>query len=754
MSMMVRHEIYTTLGFKVCKYHFWDLWKDLYYWEPNIINNKDSKPVNIYVPEAHWPTEKVANPQNEICVPNSRYTNAGLISSAGSGPNRPDYCKAYECKEDRLEEFPFLDLNIPRDCEKAKAATKGNIVELTPLIMLTLIIFLLSKFNEIAMSLGESIFGSFGGGSAQSINSSKQFSSFAAKTRASISKFSKSNNFVTNNFVTRALFNNRAARIIRRGSQNIRKVVTVGNEYVLSGKILAPSTIGYLPKKLGAKIVKSVAIPIVAGSKIVKSVAGSKIVKSVATPKSKGGKAALFIGKAGLFILTSPISLPILAVSTYNNVSKSLKTNITATSYKYKNTLIGSIWNEFYKPNYEFLNNAMLEKKYNLNEKLKSTLDEKLMNGLPNNLKKEELLENLLKSNSLKERERLQKTINKAYIKQNKKLTKDEKEAIKLEILRKNMHTTLFGENYENAKDFTKNTLLIKEKKEKEQLLDLKLNIDNLAKGLKENEAKLTSLKKGNNRLSDEDLANPNKKSEVISSLEKKCEEKNLINLHINIEEKRKKLESNKQELETLKPNTKLEFLTKLFKPKPTAEELKEKEEKINKLEKSIKQDSTNLEIEQKKYDNSKNKAMKTAIKSFVKKDEVNDKLNKLNSEIQDLTDKSDQYKLPEMIKENSNKKQNLEEDYTKNQNIKLKETVESIHNQGNIEKELALLKANIFDLEENKKKIETTSVLVDFIEKNNKAMQSTIKLLAMLKEVKENKKKEEDKKKDKDVKK
>lgn len=145
ISLIVRTEIYSTLGFAVCKYDFPDLGdisrlfkssEDLdssiegsffYWWFPSPMkaDKFQDTPVNILVPVDHT-----------------------IKDQSGS----ETFCHAYECIEPRYIEFPFLDPLKEYDQERLKNFLQGKFVQIPPLLLIFVCIYLLSKFNDIAVS--------------------------------------------------------------------------------------------------------------------------------------------------------------------------------------------------------------------------------------------------------------------------------------------------------------------------------------------------------------------------------------------------------------------------------------------------------------------------------------------------------------------------------------------------------------------------------------------------------------------------
>ncbi|AEK74186.1 hypothetical protein RHHCN13_00810 [Rickettsia conorii subsp. heilongjiangensis] len=159
ISMIIRTEIYSTLGFAVCKHDFPNLGpineifgsflEDIdpslgnsifYWWFPvpmkGGINNFHK--ANILVPKDH------------IIVDDS----------CKNDPDKCKHCAAYECMDERYIELPFLDL--VKDAKRISNFINGKFVQLDGILLIFVSIYLLSKFNDTAISTAQFIAGTSG----------------------------------------------------------------------------------------------------------------------------------------------------------------------------------------------------------------------------------------------------------------------------------------------------------------------------------------------------------------------------------------------------------------------------------------------------------------------------------------------------------------------------------------------------------------------------------------------------------------
>ncbi|ABV74492.1 TrbL/VirB6 plasmid Conjugative transfer protein [Rickettsia akari str. Hartford] len=159
ISMIIRTEIYSTLGFGVCKHDFPNLGpineifgsflEDIdpslgnsifYWWFPvpmkGGINNFHK--AKILVPGDHIIVDDTCKNDHDKCK----------------------HCAAYECIDERYIELPFLDL--VKDAKRISNFINGKFVQLDGILLIFVSIYLLSKFNDTAISTAQFISGTSG----------------------------------------------------------------------------------------------------------------------------------------------------------------------------------------------------------------------------------------------------------------------------------------------------------------------------------------------------------------------------------------------------------------------------------------------------------------------------------------------------------------------------------------------------------------------------------------------------------------
>ncbi|MCC8461671.1 MAG: type IV secretion system protein [Rickettsia endosymbiont of Ecitomorpha arachnoides] len=159
ISMIIRTEIYSTLGFGVCKHDFPNLGpineifgsflEDIdpslgnsifYWWFP--------VPMKGGINNFH--KAKILVPEDHIIVDDS----------CKNDPDKCKHCAAYECIDERYIELPFLDL--VKDAKRISNFINGKFVQLDGILLIFVSIYLLSKFNDTAISTAQFIAGTSG----------------------------------------------------------------------------------------------------------------------------------------------------------------------------------------------------------------------------------------------------------------------------------------------------------------------------------------------------------------------------------------------------------------------------------------------------------------------------------------------------------------------------------------------------------------------------------------------------------------
>lgn len=159
--MLVQMEIYGALGFKVCKHSFpkmnnggaeviseftkeqlgFDLGDSIFYW---------------WFPEP-MKGENFTRIKSKILIPIDHFESGNnKITGADDGT----FCEAYGCIGERYADLPYLDPE--RDQRRIQQFWNGRFVQIDGLLLILVAIYLLGKFNGIAVSMAKFIAGTSG----------------------------------------------------------------------------------------------------------------------------------------------------------------------------------------------------------------------------------------------------------------------------------------------------------------------------------------------------------------------------------------------------------------------------------------------------------------------------------------------------------------------------------------------------------------------------------------------------------------
>ncbi|MDA9163535.1 type IV secretion system protein [Rickettsiaceae bacterium] len=200
ISMILRQEIYGALGFKVCKHSFPKMTDDsgaplfgdnteetlgfslnssiFYWWFPKPMNGgfipEGVEPVDIPIPIDHFESA-----DSDVI---------GTISDTG-------FCEAYGCIGKRYVDLPFLD--PVKDARRLSQFRSGQLVQLDGMLLIFVALYLLSKFNKLAISVAK----------------------FLTNTSGNLTDIEKSSNAIMDQTVRE--FNRRAPGAMKRGALGI-----------------------------------------------------------------------------------------------------------------------------------------------------------------------------------------------------------------------------------------------------------------------------------------------------------------------------------------------------------------------------------------------------------------------------------------------------------------------------------------------------------------------------------------------------
>jgi type IV secretion system protein VirB6 len=163
ISMILRQEIYGSLGFRVCKKGFPKMSTDSQQFfaeatDGTILAGLKDSLFYWWFPMP-MKGEKFTRDLTPIPVPIDHFTSGdnvvGTVSDTG-------FCEAYGCIEPRYIDLPFLDPDSSRDQQRIKQFHNGKFVQLDGMLLIFIAIYLLHKFNGLAISVARFLTGTSG----------------------------------------------------------------------------------------------------------------------------------------------------------------------------------------------------------------------------------------------------------------------------------------------------------------------------------------------------------------------------------------------------------------------------------------------------------------------------------------------------------------------------------------------------------------------------------------------------------------
>jgi type IV secretion system protein VirB6 len=163
ISMILRQEIYGTLGFRVCKHSFPKMTTGS---EP-LFGSKTQETLGFNLGDSifYWwfpqpmKGENFTRTTTPIPVPIDHFTSddnvVGTVSDTG-------FCEAYACIGERYVDLPFLDPDTTRGRRRIDQFHNGKFVQLDGMLLILVAIYLLHKFNGLAIKVARFISGTSG----------------------------------------------------------------------------------------------------------------------------------------------------------------------------------------------------------------------------------------------------------------------------------------------------------------------------------------------------------------------------------------------------------------------------------------------------------------------------------------------------------------------------------------------------------------------------------------------------------------
>lgn len=161
ISMILRQEIYGSLGFRVCKHGFPKMSSgDAKFFaestDGTLAENLKDSIFYWWFPDP-MKGEKFSRTTYPIPVPMSHFTSDNSVVGVS---DQNGFCEAYACVEDRYIDLPFLDPQ--KDQRRLNHFWNGNFVQLDGMLLIFAAIYLLYKFNKVAVSTSRFLTGTSG----------------------------------------------------------------------------------------------------------------------------------------------------------------------------------------------------------------------------------------------------------------------------------------------------------------------------------------------------------------------------------------------------------------------------------------------------------------------------------------------------------------------------------------------------------------------------------------------------------------
>lgn len=172
LSMIIRNQIYNTLGFRVCLHEFPDMntasggLGSLV--QGSDVDQGDGPIISIFA----WWFPHIAswgdNPQlQRILIPKAHFVSSGSALGFGVSPSEPsplpgEFCPAYECVGERYPDLPFLDPTNSYEMNQMNLLRSDRVVDFGGLFIIIVCVYLLHHFNGTTVSMSKFLSGTTG----------------------------------------------------------------------------------------------------------------------------------------------------------------------------------------------------------------------------------------------------------------------------------------------------------------------------------------------------------------------------------------------------------------------------------------------------------------------------------------------------------------------------------------------------------------------------------------------------------------
>lgn len=168
MTMIIRNQVYNTLGFRACLHQFPHM--DIATGGLGELSggsdvDKSEGMISIFswwFP--HIPSWSNAPPKTKILIPKAHFRAPSDAALGFDFKNEPkpeagDFCPAYECVGERHPDLPFLDPNNPYEKNQMDLLRSSEIIDFGGLFIIAVCVFLLHHFNTTTVSIAKFLSG-------------------------------------------------------------------------------------------------------------------------------------------------------------------------------------------------------------------------------------------------------------------------------------------------------------------------------------------------------------------------------------------------------------------------------------------------------------------------------------------------------------------------------------------------------------------------------------------------------------------
>ncbi len=167
MTMIIRNQIYNTLGFPTCMIEFPNIQGiSIFKWPFPKISSTNPSIANIPVPKDHFKTVADLSSDSNNALGSTTFSPQSLSASpfclqnpnnaqCAPGAQTAEFCSAYQCTGFRYPDLPFLDPNNPYENRLIGQMRSGYIGDFGGLAIILVCVYLMNHFNKTTVSMAQ-----------------------------------------------------------------------------------------------------------------------------------------------------------------------------------------------------------------------------------------------------------------------------------------------------------------------------------------------------------------------------------------------------------------------------------------------------------------------------------------------------------------------------------------------------------------------------------------------------------------------